>query len=128
MLKNFVLQLYGLRHHKLGAAQLDKFKKPTGNDLHLLPLSKESPCQHIYHASYQAGYLWRQSVEEPEQWGRKTDSKGDFQRFWMTSQSSVTVKNFIQTCSCKSGKCKNSKCARGNVPCLSMCECGRGCI
>ena len=58
---------------------------------------------HIYRASYQAGDLWRQSLEEldipdPEQWGWKTDSKGDFQPLWTTSQSSVTVTNFIETC------------------------------
>ena len=30
----------------------------------LLPPSKDALRQHIYRASYQAGYLWRQSVEE----------------------------------------------------------------
>ena len=77
-----MLQLYGSRRDTLGAARLDKFKKSTDNDLrHLLPSSKEALCQHIYCASCQAGYLWRQCVEEldipdPEQWGWKTDSKG----------------------------------------------------
>ena len=40
--------------------------------------------QHTYYASYQAGYFRRRCVEEldipdSEQWGRKTDTKGDFQ-------------------------------------------------
>ena len=30
----------------------------------LLPPRKDALRQHIYRASYQAGYLWRQSVEE----------------------------------------------------------------
>ena len=101
MLESFVLQLYGSRHDTLGAARLDRFKKFTDNDLPLLPPSKEALRQHIYRVSYQAGYLWRQSAEEldilnPEQWGWKTNSKGDFQPLWTTSQSSVTVKNFIE--------------------------------
>ena len=80
--ESFVLQLYGLRHYKFGADRLDQFKKSTFNDLYLLPPSKETLCQHIYHASYQARYLWKQSVEEldipdPEQRGCKTDCKGD---------------------------------------------------
>ena len=40
---------------------LTSFKKSTNNDLGLLPPSKEALHQHIYRASYQAGYLWRQT-------------------------------------------------------------------
>ena len=84
MLESFVLQRYRLRHDTIGDARLDKFKTSTDDDLLLLPLSREALRQNIYLASYQAGYLWRQSVEEldipdPEQWGWKTDSKGNFQ-------------------------------------------------
>ena len=76
MLENFILQLNGLRHDTLFAARLEKFKKSTESDLCLLPPSKEALRQHIYRASYQAGYLWRQSAEEldipdPGQWGWK---------------------------------------------------------
>ena len=68
-------------------------------------ISKEgsaTPTYIIYRVSYQA-YLWRHSVEEldipdAEKWCWKTDSTGDFQPIWTTSQSSVTVKNFIATC------------------------------
>lgn len=133
MLESFVLQLYGSTYDKLGATRLDKFNKSTDNDFHSLPPSKEALRQHIYRASYQAGYLWRQSVEEldipnPEQWGWKADSTGDFEPLWLTSKSSVTVKDFIQTCSCKTEKCNGCKCACANAECLSMCGCGRGCI
>ena len=90
ILQSFMLQLYGLKHDTLGAARLSKLKKSIDNDLRLLPPSKEAPHQHIYRTSYQAGYLWRQFVEEldipdPEQWGWKTGSKGDFQPLWTTS-------------------------------------------
>ena len=65
-------------------------------------------------------------MPDPEQWGWKTDFQGDFQPSWTTSQSSVTVKNFIETYSCNTEKCKS--CARANVACLSMCGSSRGCI
>ena len=128
-----MLQLNGSRHDTLGAARLDKFKESTDNKLRLLSPSKEELRQHIYRAFYQAGYLWRQSVEELdtpdlEQWGWKKYSEGDFEPLWTTCQSSVTVKNFIETCSCKTDKCKSCKDVRANVACLSICGCGRGCV
>ena len=68
-------------------------------------ISKEgstTPTYIIYRVSYQA-YFWRYSVEEldipdAEKSCWETDSKGDFQPIWTTSQPSVTVKNFIATC------------------------------
>ena len=64
MFENFMLQLGGSRHETLGAVGIDKFKKCTDNNLSLLPPNKEALCLHIYCASYEAGYLWRQSAEE----------------------------------------------------------------
>ena len=78
--------------------------------------NKKALRQHIYQAFYQAGYLSRQSVElditDPEQLGWKKYSNGYFQPLWTTSRSSVAVKNFTETCSCKTIKCKSCKCAR----------------
>ena len=96
VLESYVLDLYGSKHTTLGAARLDKFNKSTVNDLRSLPSSKEARRQHALRASYQARYLWWQSVEElkipdPEQWGWKLDSMGVlFQPLWTTAHSSVT--------------------------------------
>ena len=81
-LKSSVLQKNGLKHDTLGAARLGKFKKSTDTNLNPYHQARKRYAQHIYRASCQAGYLWRQSVEElgiadPEQWGWKTDSKGN---------------------------------------------------
>ena len=133
VLESYVLDLYGSKHTTLGAARLDKFNKSTANDLRSLPPSKEALRQHVLQASYQAGYLWWQSVEElkipdPEQWGWKLDSMGVlFQPLWTTTHSSVTVKNFTMICSCKTRKCKTCKCVNNNLSCLSMCACSRSC-
>ena len=89
MLESFVLELCGSRHDRLGTARIEKFKKSTDNDLRLLPPSKEALHQHIYCASYEAWDLQRKFVEE---------LSGRFQPLWTTSQSSVTVKNFIEIC------------------------------
>ena len=133
VLESYVLDLYGPKHTTLGAARLDKFNKSTANDLRSLPPSKEALCQHVLRASYQAGYLWWQSVEElkipdPEQWGWKLDSMGVlFQPLWTTAHLSVTVRDFTMICSCKTGRCKTCKRASNNLSCLSMCGCSRSC-
>ena len=133
ILESYVLDLYGSKHTTLGVARLDKFNKSTANDLHSLPPSKKALRQHVLWASYQAWYLWWQSVEElkipdPEQWSWKLESMGVlFQPLWTTAHSSVTVKDFTMICSCKTGKCKTCKCASNNLSCLSMYDCSRSC-
>ena len=64
VLKSYVLDLYGSKHTTFGVARLEKFNKSTANDLRSLPPCKEALCQHVVRASYQAGHLWWQSVEE----------------------------------------------------------------
>ena len=134
ILESYVLELYGSKHDTLGATRLDKFNKSSDNNLRTLPPSIGALRQHIYRSAYQAGYLWWQSVEEldipdPTQWGWKSSFNGLlFEPFWTSNQSPIAVKEFIKTCSCKTGKCKTCKCATQNLPCLSMCGCGRGCI
>ena len=133
VLESYVLDLYGSKHTTFDVAWLDKFNKPTANDLRSLPPSKEELRQHVLRGFYQARYLWWQSVEElkipdPEQWGWKLDSVGVlFQPLWTASPSSVAVKGFTMICSCRAGKCKTCKCASNNLSCLSMCGCSRSC-
>ena len=134
ILEKYVLELYGATHATLGASRLDKFNKSKDNNLRSLPPSKGALIQQIYRASYQAGYLWWQSVEElnlpeVEEWGWQLDTNRlHLKPTWTLQQSSVIVKDFVSTCSCKTGKCKTCNCARRELACLSMCGCSRGCI
>ena len=62
-----------------------------------------------YLSGFLPSWVYVDTVEEldilgPEQYGWKTDSKEYFQPLWVTSQFSVTVKNFIEACSFKTGK------------------------
>ena len=81
----------------LGAARLDMYRKSKENNLRSLPPSINSLCQHVLRACYQAGYLWRQSVEEvdipdPKDWGWELDTSGAFfHPVWITAESSVTI-------------------------------------
>ena len=35
---------------------------------------------------------------------------------------------FVATCMCKTNKCTSCKCARAEIPCISMCGCSRKCV
>ncbi len=133
ILEKYILELYGSRDTSLAAARLDKFNKSKDNDLRSLPPSKNALHQHVLRACYQAGYLWRQSVEEieipdPTEWGWEKDYVGSlFHPVWTTAKPLLTVTEFIKTCSCKTGKCKTCNCATAKLQCLSMCGCSRSC-
>ena len=79
------------------------YRKSKENDLRSLPPSINSLFQHVLRASHQAGYLWRQSVEEvnipdPKDWGWELDTSGAFFRpLWTTAESLVTIKDFTKT-------------------------------
>ena len=133
LLERYILELYGSRASSLGSARLDRFNKSSDNDLRALPPSRDALRQHVLRACYQSGYLWRQSVEEvvlpdPKDWGWDLDTVGAYYNpVWTTNQSSVSIKDFTKTCSCKTGKCKSCNCASAKLPCLSMCGCGKSC-
>jgi len=126
-LERYVLEMYSAKQTTLGAARLDKFKKSADNDLRLLPPSRETLRQHANRSAYQSGYLLRQCVEEldipePEQWEWIFNTTNDFyQPVWTNVQSSITVKSFTRTCSCKLGKCKTCKCTKDNIMYIDVC-------
>ena len=63
-LEAYILDVYESRASTLAAACYDSFSKSTNNNLCSLPPSKNALHQHLFRACYQAGYLWRQFLEE----------------------------------------------------------------
>ena len=132
-LERYVLDIYGFKQTVLGTASLDKFKKFADKDLRLLPPSRETLKSHAYLLAFQSGYLWRQCVKEldipnPDQWVWVLNGTCVFyQPIWTSAHSSITVKNFTRTCSCKSGKCKTWKCVLDKISCISIFGCSRSC-
>ena len=58
----------------LTQVRLDKFMMSTNNDLRKLKPSREALTHHTKRAGYQAGYLWRESIDnfdlpDPKSWG-----------------------------------------------------------
>ena len=64
MLEKFFLEIYAVRKvDSLTQARLDKFVMTTENDLRKLPPSQEALIHHTKRACYQAGYFWRESID-----------------------------------------------------------------
>ena len=75
MLEKFVLEIYAVRKvDSLTQVRLDKFLMSTGNDLRKFPPNRQALIHHTKRACYQAGYLWRELIDnfdQPDQkpWG-----------------------------------------------------------
>ena len=75
VLEKFVLEIYAVRKvASLTQARLDKFLMSTGNDLRKLPPNRQALIHHTKRTCYQAGYLWRELIDnfdQPDQkpWG-----------------------------------------------------------
>ena len=136
VLEDFVINLYSTSKRNsslasINTVRLDKFRTSPDNDLRKLPPSREALTQHAKRACYQAGFLWKESLEDfdlpdPTLWGWAYKNE-TYIPLWQSKTSSVDIETFTTTCSCLSQKCKNCKCSRLKIPCLSMCGCARKC-
>ena len=132
IIKEFVCLLYGVPQGSLTSIRLNRFQKSTDDDLKKLPSSREALSQHVKRSCYQAGYLWQESLldlplPKPTEWGLKCDAMNGYAPQWLTTPLSIDLEKFVTTCSCKSGKCKQCKCAKFDMACIRMCKCDRKC-
>ena len=113
--------------------RLKKFRKSHENNLCKLPPTTNALMLHTKRSVFQSCYLWRESVEDfdlpsPNEWGW-IENDGMFFPRWLDGENGDTIfENFFTTCSCHVGKCKNCKCAKLKLSCLSLCKCGRKCV
>ena len=64
MLEKFVFEIYTVRKvDSLTQTGLDKFMMSTDNDIQKLPPSRDQLINYTKRACYQAGYLWRESID-----------------------------------------------------------------
>ena len=99
--------LYGF-DSTFAADRLNKFRKSTDGDLRKLAPSKQALLQHTKRACFQAGYVWKESIEDlflpsPTLWGWLFDEVHGFGPCWLSSNSSCDLDKFVTTCSCKTG-------------------------
>ena len=96
----------------------------TGNDLQKLSLSQEALIHHTKLECYQAGYLWRESIDtfdlpDPKSWGSEKKSYDKYGPLWESTQISRKEMTFISTCFCGVHKCKKRKFSKALIKALS---------
>ena len=140
IIEQFVATLYCKDVAELGHTRFEMFLHSATNDFRKLPPSRRSLEQHVKRSSYQAGWVWGNtlSCRNPPsklEWGwRKHPTKDELTIDWtgpgVTISDQISVEKVIATCKCQviERKCLNCKCNRSNMPCLRYCHCKRSCV
>ena len=139
ILHSFVMTVYKpkmLPDTTVTEARIEEFLCSSNtNILRLLPISRPGLIEHIKRACIQAGWLWRESIEnvshqDPELWGWILLKKRYIPR-WQSFTITNSIEDLCKTCTCSKLLCKNCKCAKLKVKCLPFCKCkgkcGNGC-
>ena len=97
-----------------------------------LPPSRRALEQHTRRAFYQAGYVWQESVGDltlpnPENWGWIFEGNMCQSR-WQQEKCQKAIESLTLTCSCLKANCKNCKCSKSGLACISMCGCNSKCL
>ena len=133
VIESFVMKMYAkLSKISLIDLKIDMFKSLTDNDLRKLPPSRTALEQRTRRACYQAGYIWQESVgnftlPNPENWGWVFEGNM-YQPRWQQGKCPIAIESLTLTCSCHKGTCKNCKCSKSGLACISMCGCNRNCL
>ena len=121
------------RGHVIDLDQLrwNMFRTSSSNELRLLPPSKDGLLQHILRCSYQAGWVWGNSLLQqkppaPDAWGWKFHH-GQLRIHWSCSDVSSQLQRALSMCQCRKNKCATCKCAKNKLKCLKFCNCSRDC-
>ena len=134
VLEKYILSVYYPRlvgPSDINVQRMRDFEHSTHNNLRLLPPSKIGLIHRVKRASYEAGWIAYQCVEnvdlpDPAQWGWNMVN-GHFVPKWQEIQDPIDALVVTATCSCVKQKCNNCQCSRQNLQCISFCKCQRNC-
>ena len=116
LIQQFVIFVYLRKFETIDIDELrcDMFEKSSSNDLRVLPPSKNALQLHVFRSTYQAGWIWGNSMSQLtppklESWGWRVHD-GQLKMRW---KSCDTWSDLIKatTCQCRTKKCQACKCA-----------------
>ena len=98
-----------------------------------IPSTQGALIQHIHCATYQAGYIWNQTLipqpvlPSPDSWGWLPDGVG-CKPLWMTLPDAFSNCEEFKKCGCKTG-CTTQwgTCVRDGLKCTVLCACDGEC-
>ena len=105
VLEEYVHDLYSNPSKKntsksLNDLRLHMFRTSSDNDFRKLPPCRNALIEHAKRASYQAGFLWQESVEDfdlpsPTIWGWTLDGNNAYIPLWSSETPTVDINTFI---------------------------------
>ena len=123
--KNFLVSIYypAQKYLSIDDARLKSFLRSPAPDLRSIIISRSDLIQHIKLSALEAGWVWKGcesniNILDPTTRGWLClflNSLTYCPKWWETL---VDIKKCILTCSCKSFKCNNFKCAKEKVSCI----------
>ena len=128
-LEKFVVMMYDRSNTARGVddARLDMFARKQ-RPYEAIPPTRAALHQHVKLATYQAGYIWSQSLvrqpetQSPADWGwTKTGDR--WQIFWTTPPLIAESCQQLTKCGCKTECCGRCKCHRFGLSCTTLCSC-----
>ena len=138
LIEKYVLFVYYGRTddgtHDINITRMREFEYSTHNNLRLLPPSRLGLKEHIKRATYEAGWVWNQCIQNirlpnPEDYGWilvNNKYSPTWQQLTPTTEI-IDAEILTQTCSCASEKCEKCKCVKQKLQCISFCKCHRRC-
>ena len=137
ILERFVLRVYypqKLEANSLDTERAAHFQRQAVANIRQLPLSRAGLIEHVKRACIQGGWLWREclhNVRVPDvtKWGWEVGENGGFIPCWQkeSDESTMNIEDVIQTCSCRTSRCKSCKCQKMKWSCLPFCGCEKTC-
>ena len=133
LIQQFVIFVYLRKFETIDIDELwcDMLEKVSSNELRALPPSKDALQLHVFRSTYQAGWIWGNSMSQLtppklESWGWRVHD-GQLKMRWKSCDTWSDLIKATSTCQCRTKKCQACKCARSRINCLKFCNCGRKC-
>ena len=97
-----------------------------------IPPTEDALLQHVKRATYEAGFIWGQSLENIQQlpnlsdWGWQQIYDRWTPRWITLPEASKSCQELIH-CGCKKACRGLCKCFKANLPCTALCRCAGQC-
>ena len=130
IIRKFVAYVYTKKTDcDLDELRFYSFKNCSSSELRTLPPTKDALLHHIFRCSYQAGWVWGNSLiqRDPpplESWGWEI-YQGHIRLRWKSLNVQEELEIALSICQCRTNKCTACKCARNLQRCLKFCHCCR---
>lgn len=126
-IERFVILMYDkeIPDDSLSKAKQTLFTQ-KGREIEQIPPTKDTLCQQVLGAAYQAGHVWGQALlkapqlPNPEEFGRKLENpSAQWEVKWTNLPPAGSACRAVRVKGCS----RRCKCVKENLPCSLLCKC-----